>query len=484
MGETMKRWPASAAALAALLALSACSRALPPQAQTTAAPVAEESAPPLAGAPTAQAPALAETAPTAEPVSYASGYGRTYRGAYAYRAESYADRERRLAYEQYREDQRHAAREHYLARQRYLAHEHWLRSRHAHAGRWAYREHHLVYERPHRHAAPRPAQPVSHATTPAPAPHPVAKPAPAPAKLVRPHRIVVKPEAKPVVLHPAPIKPLDHSLALPLITTQAATATPAITPDQAAAAPAVDLGTQLGELTTAAAQDMKDARLDLPAALSTGGEGKVVLTLPASLLATIQVKAKAVGLGASGRKVFITARLAGQGYAITPNQGQTTRVDAGPTIFAWDVKPSGAPGGVLTADMTGSLQGEDQAKTFALGAVTAQIPAPGQAAPAAAPAQATAPAQVKLPSLGHLNLKLPDLLHFRLRDLAIPGHPTVAVPGLGPTPSEKVVAAGLVALILILLISIMRNASARRERAQRRQRFHSFEATQFGDEHH
>ncbi len=101
------------------------------------------------------------------------------------------------------------------------------------------------------------------------------------------------------------------------------------------------------------------------------------------------------------------------------------------------------------------------------------------------PGLAGAPAQVKLPDLGRLHLgglKLPDLAHFRLHDLAVPGHPTLAVPGLGEVASEKAVAAGLVALILILLIAIMRSASARRERAERRRRFHQFEAAQFSDE--
>ncbi len=472
MRETMIRWPACAAALAAVVALSACSRSAPPEAPTGPPPVAEQTAPPLAGG-----PSQAEVALVAEPESYPSDDGRLYRAAYDHRPESYVERERRLAREQRLEQERHLARERYLAHERVLVRDHAPRTRHRNVGRWSYRHHQLVFEHPrppHPHGQVRgPAV----ATAPvAPAPQPAAaRPTPHPARLVRPRPIVMKPAAKPIVLQQAQVKTIDHPIALPLITAQAA---PAITPDQAAAAPAVDLGTQLGELTSAAALDMKSARLDLPTALSTGGEGKVTLTLPPDLLATIQAKATAVGLGPSGRKVFITAKLAGQGYAITPNQGQTARVDAGPTVFAWDVKPSGAPGGVLTADMTGSLQGNAEAKTFALGAVTAQIPGPAQAAPASAPAPAATPAQMKLPDLGHLQLGA-----LKLHDLAIPGHPTLAVPGMGEVPSEKVVATGLVVLILILLIAIVRSASSRRERAERRRRFHSFDATQFGDEH-
>jgi hypothetical protein len=317
---------------------------------------------------------------------------------------------------------------------------------------------------------------------------PAAAPAPHPTALVHPRRarIAVEPAAQPVRLQPAPATPLDHlSLALPVISSQPP---PAATPDEAAAAPAVDVATQLGQLTSAAAEDMKNARLDVPPAISTGGEDKVVLTLPADLLKTMQARAAQTGLGPAARKVFVTAKLGGQGYAITPNEDQTARLQAGePTVFTWDVKPSATPGGVLTADMTGSLQGQGRDQTFALGAVTAQIPVGGQAAPAPAPIQAPVetPVQLKLPDLSHIRfggIGLPDLSRLHLRDLAIPGHPVVTVPGLGRTPSYKVVAVGLLVLIVILLMSIVRSASARRERAERRRRFHSFESD-FGDEH-
>ena len=125
MGETMIRWPACAAALAAVVALSACSRSAPPEAPVGPPPLAEQAAPPLAGGPSSQAEsdrALAEaavaagdtasTAPslTAEPVSYETGYGRIYRDAYDHRGPGYAQRERQLAYEQRLEQERHAAR--------------------------------------------------------------------------------------------------------------------------------------------------------------------------------------------------------------------------------------------------------------------------------------------------------------------------------------------------------------------------------------
>ena len=442
MGETLIRWPACTAALAAVLALGAWGRS--PQA--------------------AAAPQLGEAAPAVQPVSYAGRSGDLY----DHRAHEATDaRERTLAY------------------RRLIAREHWRRTHQRAPGRWVYRHHQLVLE----HPAGRPAQAPA-ASRPAvarqPAAAPLAPPAAHPAKLVRTHRnrIQVTPAARPALQPTKPLTPV--TLTLPAISPQIA---PAATPDQAAAAPAVDLATQLGQLTIAVAEVMKAAKLDLPPALPTGAAGKVVLTLPPELLARAQSQAAQVGLHSAARKVFVTAKLAGQGYGVTPNVEQTARLEAGePTVFSWDVTPSATPGGVLTADMTGSLQGDAENKTFALGAVTAQIAVAGQAAPTINPIQAPAstPMQLKLPDLGHLDfgaLRLPDLSRLHLQALAIPGHPTLAIPGLGQVASYKVVALGALALIVILLISIMRSANARRERAERRRRFHSFEANHFGDEH-
>ena len=346
---------------------------------------------------------------------------------------------------------RELTRDRYLERRRALRNRRWARH-------WRLSHHHLVFVRPGHtrlHVAPEPAR------------DPSDRPTPRPEAFVRPGR---------------------QSL-LVLVATAPTPAAPAATPDQAAAAPAVDLATQLGELTVAVAEVMKGAKLEVPPALSTGGEGKVVLTLPAELSRALQAKSGQVGLGGAARKTFITAKLAGQGYAVVPNQEQTARLQPGePTVFSWDVKSSPTPGGVLTADMTSSLQGDGDDKTFALGAVTAQIPVGGQAAPAPTPIQAPAsqPLQLKLPDLSHIRLnsiRPPDLSRLQLRGLGVPGHPTVTVPGLGPIASYKVVAAGIVVLVLLLLLAILRSASARRERAERRRRFHSFEASSLGDEH-
>ena len=524
MGETLIRWQACAGAVAAVLALAACSPSAPPQAPPAPPVASQEAQPPLAGGPS---PRLADAAgaagdtgfaaptepveeapaPPIQRVSYDEGWRHRQHVIYrrhvyeraVYQRHAYDRRARELAIE----------RRDYLAYRRYLAHERLRRDRLIRAHHWYYRHHHLVFAAPVHargryaiaprhaaapaaHVAAAPARPaVKPAAHPAPAKAQTVRPAPHPAAWVRPHRshLRVEPAAAPLALQPsAPPALAQTTLALPLISPQPA---PAATPAQAAAAPAVDLATQLGQLTTAVAEVMKGARLDVPPAISSGGEAKVVLTLPPQLLDSARASAAQAGLGPAARKVFVTAKLAGQGYDINPAEEQTARLEAGePTVFIWDVKPSSTPGGVLTADMTGSLQGDGDDKTFALGAVTAQIPVAGQIAAAPAPIQApqsTSPhLNLKLPDFSHIRLggvRLPDLSRLHLRDLAIPGHPTVSVPLLGRVASYKVVAAAILALIVILLASIMRNARARRERAERRRRFHSFEANHFGDEH-
>ncbi len=64
----------------------------------------------------------------------------------------------------------------------------------------------------------------------------------------------------------------------------------------------MDLGTQLGQLTVAAAEVMKSAKLDVPAAVSIGGQGKVVLTLPWPPIET--------AAGTSSLALFITSAAA------------------------------------------------------------------------------------------------------------------------------------------------------------------------------
>ena len=67
--------------------------------------------------------------------------------------------------------------------------------------------------------------------------------------------------------------------------------------------------------------------------------------------------------------------------------------------------------------------------------------------------------------LGKLGVRLPSRLNPRA--LAIPGHPTVEVPMIGPVPSWKVVSIGLILLALLFVQSLLRGAGARRDRRRR-----------------
>jgi hypothetical protein len=296
-----------------------------------------------------------------------------------------------------------------------------------------------------------------------------------------PHPVLVRPHAT-AARRPAPA---PHApLALSLIGA----------PTAGASSSATDAA--LDGLTAAVAATMKTVTLSVPPDLSAGRPAKVVLTLPADLLESIRAKAAGVGLEGAARRTDVVIVLSGRGYAITPGGEQSAPLKLGePAVFSWTVQPSNAPGGVLTADMTGALYGGESAATFALGAVTAQVSA-AQAAPVNPPAPVRAGTRflgetlpdlskldlgaLKLPDLG--KFKLPDLNQFHLQDLAIPGHKTIDLPGLGPVASEKVVTVGILAVILILLMLIARNARQRRLKAERRRRFHSFEATAFADE--
>ncbi len=236
---------------------------------------------------------------------------------------------------------------------------------------------------------------------------------------------------------------------------------------------------QLGQLSTALAPALKDVKLDAPAAdFGAGRPGQATVTLPASLLDSIQSESAKVGLSKAARHVSVAARLSADGYDITPNGDQTARLAAGqPTTFTWRVKPSAPIKAAMSAEVDGVLTGEGQAKTFPLVKVMLDI-----APPAPAPSGFKLPSLSKLGSLRLSDLKTPDITHLNLKDLAIPGRATINVPGLGETPSEELVTAGILFLILVLLVAIARNAARRKARAERRRRFRTFEATGFGDE--
>ncbi len=277
-----------------------------------------------------------------------------------------------------------------------------------------------------------------------PAPHHAPAPVrPAPAAKVAPRPVAIAPTPAPT---PA-LKPAPLATAVP---------SPRLAPDP------------LAQLSTALAADIKAAKLDVPTAdLAAGKAGKVTLTLPATLLASIQREAAKLGLTKAARKASVSATLTGQGYVLTPKGAQKTRLRAGEAAsLSWQVAPSVAGRAPLRAEVSGALTGSGGPKSFSLGALVAQIAPPVTAAPETAPTPAK------------FRLVLPNLGAFSLKALAIPGYERVQIPGIGRVRSEKVVLAGLLALIGLLLLGIGRSASARKSRAARRRRFRTFESAQ------
>jgi hypothetical protein len=278
-----------------------------------------------------------------------------------------------------------------------------------------------------RHHAPRTWHPRAYAAAPAaraPAPAYVA-PRPAPAPMPAPV------EAKPL--------PMPGAQAAP-----------------APAAPHVD---SLNQLKAAVAGDVvRGSRLDVPTPeLLAGKEAKVTLSLPQTLLQTIQREAAKLGLGKAAKSVSVSAKLSGEGYSITPNGAQTAKVAPGKApVFSWMVHPTGDARKPLTATVDASLNGDGAAKRFSLLTMQQAVSAlPDMAADAAGKAKAKVPGWLK-----HLNLKMLD----------IPGHENLHLPVFGKTPSHNVVALGIIALILLLLFNIAGGASRRQAKAEARRR--------------
>ena len=302
----------------------------------------------------------------------------------------------------------------------------------------------------------------------APPEAPIAAPAPSPARVrIRPHRlhIVVEPPRRATLEAPSETAPVNPAL-------------PQVDATPPAPAP-LDVKAALAQMARSAAADMRAARFELSSALSRGRDGAAVVTLPAGLLAQLQQDAEDAGLAPEG-PISVTVTLSGQGYGIVPEGAQTSRAQPGhPATFTWGVEPTGASGGMLTASMTAVLPIDGESRSVPLGVLTADIPPPpviaAPPAAATAPAPAAAPATTAAPALdlgsrvradlGKLGVADPS--RFNLRDLAIPGYPTLDVPLLGEVPSEKVVAAGLILLAFLFVQSLLRGAGARAERRRR-----------------
>lgn len=284
------------------------------------------------------------------------------------------------------------------------------------------------------------------------APKPAAKVAPAPKVVAAPAKpVVLKPvaaaPAKPVVAAPAP-KPVAPLATAPVVA--AASIAPAAAP-----APKLTPGEQLSAAVRP--EVMKGAVLTVPEGLAKGDESKVSLALPANLMDVIKREAAKLGLGGAAKKAEVSASLKGDGYEITPDGAQTQALKAGEAArFDWNVKPGAGDKAPLKATVDGTLTGDKKAQTtFSLASLEQAVTPVIEDAKAAAKG-------FKFPSLS-------------LKSLAIPGMKPVTLPGIGTVQSEKLVAAGLALLALLLVIAMARNASAARGRSERRRKFRTMQ---------
>lgn len=329
--------------------------------------------------------------------------------------------------------------------------------------------HHAVARAAPHHAVQLPAASPARAPTPRIVVNPAATPQAAP---VRPHRlhIVVQPPVR-QTLTPAPVAaPVDA--ALPEV--------------QAGRPPIIDLDARLAELTATAAADMSGADFELSPDLSAGREGAVVVRLPERLVSDLEAKAEQSGFDLDAHPLSVSVALSARGYEVTPQQTLTSQIQPGrAAAFSWNVRPSGASGGTLSATLTASLQADGEPVNAPLGALTAQIPAPAPIVAPPDPYAAPSPVLAPAPDLGErlrhelARLGLGPLSRLSLHDLSIPGRPTLNVPLLGEVASEKVVAAGLLLLLLWFLRSLLHGSSVR---AERRRRFEAYDRDYFGHE--
>ncbi|MBP6546285.1 MAG: hypothetical protein KA220_06175 [Phenylobacterium sp.] len=321
------------------------------------------------------------------------------------------------------------------------------------------RERRLVYgnryaPRAYVSAAPRARRPDAQAY------HAPARPAARPA-------VAATPAAKPAVVAARPLPPVAKPAPAPK---PAPVLAKAPQPSFPATGLAVPADPKLAKLQTAVGGEVASgSKLTVPDTVTKGQAGEVKLTLPQTLLATIQREAANLGLTKAAKKAEVTATLSGAGYEITPNGPQTAKLKSGEAAaFNWQVKPGAGERGPLKADVDASLAGVKPPMTFSLASIE-------QALAAVMP---EAPAKKKGFSFQGL-----------LSKLTIPGMKDVAVPGVGRVPSNKVVAGALVLAALALLIALARGAGESRRRAERRRKFRTM--TDYGatshpepEEHH
>ena len=323
--------------------------------------------------------------------------------------------------------------------------------------------------------------PRAYVSTPPRARRPDAQAHYAPARPAARPAMVAKPAAKPAVVAAKPLPPVAKPViaAAPKAIEQAKPApapkpAPVLAQAPQPSFPATGLPVptdpKLAQLQAAVGGEVASgSKLTVPDTVTKGQAGQVSLSLPQTLLATIQREAAKLGLTKAAKKSEVTATLSGSGYEITPNGPQTAKLKSGEAAaFNWQVKPGAGERGPLKAEVDASLAGVKPPMTFSLASIE-------QALAAVMP---EAPAKKKGFSFQSL-----------LSKLTIPGMKDVAVPGVGRVPSNKVVAGALVLAALALLIALARGAGESRRRAERRRKFRTM--TDYGatshpepEEHH
>ena len=229
----------------------------------------------------------------------------------------------------------------------------------------------------------------------------------------------------------------DHAAAAPVV---AAALPPKFAP--APVAPPVD-PKLLALQAAVGAEITAGSKLLAPERLGLGKSGQVTLSLPETLLATLQKGARKLGLTKAAKKVDISASLTGQGYEITPPGVQTTSLKLGEApSFNWQIKPLAGPRGPLKVDLGATLRGLHLSKIMTLGELQRSI-------------------LDVLPPPPPAKKSWSDYL-------SIPGHPTITLPGVGAVASNMVVEAILALLALFVVLNLLRGGGSDSREARRR----------------
>jgi hypothetical protein len=159
-------------------------------------------------------------------------------------------------------------------------------------------------------------------------------------------------------------KQAAHTAAKSAVQTyKAQTATPA-------PAPIGDRATRLASLQAALTDAVgKSGMLTAPASFTANQPVDVSLVLPANFADTLRGEAQKDGLGDAAASVNMTAILSGDGFAVTPDDTQSSPLTTGqPTEFHWTVTAQPGAKGPLHADVGADLLGGGSDK-LSLGSV-------------------------------------------------------------------------------------------------------------------